>query len=162
MSDPGADDQAERRERERTYDEIMSAFDGVEVPSSPFVDEDDYLAVAVQRRLVGRTWDKLSRADLTAVRLDLGVLDPSAFWYFFPAFARAVLINNYFVDGMGEFLVAELAPGDQKPDWSARLQPLSSLQRRAVANFLRWYISSETYVPARDRLADAWGLDAEG
>lgn len=142
-------------------DEIRAAFEDAELPDPP-VTEGAYgpLGQPVEEALAGKSADEVTPDDALTVRLDLAALTPEAFRYYVPALTRMLLVGGTEVDALGEGIVTVLAPPEEperRERFDARMALLDDVQRKALADFVCWWISDEDeHVANREELAAYW------
>jgi hypothetical protein len=141
-------------------DEIRAAFAGVEQPTPPLTLGEGPFEHRVEETLADKSADELTPDDALAVRNDLWALTPDAFRYYVPALIRMLLIGGTEVDALGEGIVTALTPADApetRAKFDERMASLDEAQRRALGDFVCWWLSDEDeYVAQRDKLAAYW------
>lgn len=145
-------------------DDVRDAFDDVETPTPP-VTEDPHgpLGEPVEESLAGKAPDELTADDALAVRLDLWALTPEAFRCYVPALIRMLLVGETEVDALGEGIVTALTPPaepERRDRFDARMALLDDAQRKALSDFVCWWLSDEDeHVAHREQLAAYWHCD---
>ena len=93
------------------------------------------------------------------MRLDLWTLTPEAFGYYVPALTRMLLVGDTAVDALGEGIMTALTPSEDpaiQEKLDERVSALDDAQRKALGDFVRWYLDVEEFVPRADAALAYW------
>jgi hypothetical protein len=140
-------------------EQIRAAFADVPQPDPSLTIGAGPLEHGVEQALAGKSADDLEPADALAVRLDLWTLTPEAFQYYVPALTRMFLVGDTAVDALGEGIMTALTPSEDpaiQEKLDERVGALDDAQRKALGDFVCWYLDVEELVPRADAALAYW------
>jgi hypothetical protein len=148
----------------RVVQKIQEAFATNQYPGDDNLVEDSsyWESINLSDQLKGKDWREISLETLKKNRFSLSLFTPEAFRYYLPAFIIASVLHADEVDTLPSSVFHNLTPpegeGLDMDEFLKRNGDFNALQREAIREFIKLYVTVETSYPdpKRERATRFW------
>ena len=119
-------------------------------------------AISLLEQFKGKDWREIPLEVLKRNRFSLSLFTPEAFRYYLPTFILASVLHSDEVDTLPDSVFCSLTPPEQEgtemDEFLKRVGSFSALQREAIREYIKLYITIETSYsdPKRERAIKFW------